>query len=55
MKKIALFAAAVLGLAIFLYASLSALVNQGLNLPGAVVVFLLVVMGGAGLLWAVRK
>lgn len=55
MRKIALYAGAVLAILIFLYASLSALVNQGLSIWGAIVMLIIILAGGAGLLLAVRK
>ena len=39
----------------FLYASLSALVNQGMSIMGALVVLAIVVGGGAALIMAVKE
>ncbi len=55
MNKIALFAGAVVGILIFLYAALSALVNQGLTIWGAIVMLIVILAGGTALLLAVRK
>ncbi|WP_172838805.1 hypothetical protein [Solemya velesiana gill symbiont] len=38
----------------FLYAVLSALVNQGLSIIGAVFVLTVILLGSGGLFWAVR-
>ena len=40
---------------IFLYAAMASLVNQGLSAFGAAFMLILVVSGGAGLLWILRK
>ena len=55
MKKLLIALGIAFGILIFLYAALSALVNQGLNIADAVVVLLLVVLGGGALIWAVRE
>ncbi|MES9958950.1 MAG: hypothetical protein ABW082_12645 [Sedimenticola sp.] len=55
MKKLFAALGIVFAILFFLYASLSALVNQGLSIIGAVVVMLIIVLGSGGLFWAVRK
>ena len=55
MKKIALYAGAAFAVIFFLYATLSALVNQGLSIWGAIVMLVVIVAGGAGLMMAVKK
>lgn len=55
MKKLFAALGIVFAILFFLYASLSALVNQGLSIIGAVFVMLIIVLGSGGLFWAVRK
>lgn len=54
MKKILIALAVTIGLIIFLYGALAALVNQGLDLVTALAVFFAVILGGAGLIWVLR-
>lgn len=54
MKKILITLAALIGIVIFLYGALAALVNQGLDLVTALAVFFAVILGGAGLIWILR-
>ncbi len=54
MKKILIAFAIFLGIFMFLYGAIAALVNQGLSLGTALTVFFLVVVGGAGLVWILR-
>ena len=46
--------ALILGL-IFCYASLTALVNQGLSIWGALVMFVLIIVAGSALIYAVKE
>ncbi|MES9872134.1 MAG: hypothetical protein ABW162_12260 [Candidatus Sedimenticola sp. PURPLELP] len=55
MKKLLIALGITLAVIFFLYASLSALVNQGLNIAGAVIMMLIILLGVGGLFWAVRK
>jgi len=50
MKKIGLIIGGVFAALLFAYGSLSALVNQGLSLVGAIVVFTLIMGGGIAML-----
>jgi flagellar biosynthesis protein FliQ len=54
MKKILIGIAVTIGILIFLYGSLAAMVEQGLSLFRAVAVFLVVILGGAWMVWALR-
>ena len=54
MKKILIALAVTIGIVIFLYGALAALVNQGLDLVTALAVFFAVILGGAGLVWLLR-
>ncbi len=54
MKKILIALAVTIGVIIFLYGALAALVNQGLDLVTALAVFFAVILGGAGLIWVLR-
>jgi uncharacterized membrane protein len=54
MKKILIALAIFIGVFMFLYGAIAALVNQGLSLGTALTVFFLVVVGGAGLVWILR-
>jgi len=55
MKKFFIGAGVALAVLFFLYATLSALVNQGLSIVGAGVMLLVIVGGGVALLMAVRE
>jgi hypothetical protein len=46
MKKLGLIVFGVVAALIFTYGALAALVNQGMNLPSAVVVFVGIIIGG---------
>ncbi len=54
MKKVLIALAIFLGIFIFLYGAIAALVNQGLSLGTALTVFFLVIAGGGGLVWILR-
>jgi hypothetical protein len=54
MKKILITLGVLIGIIIFLYGALAALVNQGLDLTTALTVFFAVILGGAGLIWVLR-
>jgi hypothetical protein len=55
MKKALMILGGLFAVLFVLYASISALVNQGLPLGAAVVVFLIILLGSFALFWAVRK
>ena len=54
MKKILIGIAISIGILIFLYGSLAAMVDQGLDIYRAVAVFWVVVLGGGWMVWALR-
>ncbi len=54
MKKPLIALAVLLGVVIFTYGSLAALVNQGVGLSMAITIFFLVLVGGAGLVYLMK-
>ena len=46
MNKVGLITAGVLAALIFAYGSIAAMVNQGMSLPAAIVIFIVVIVGG---------
>ncbi len=54
MKKLLIALAVFLGVVIFTYGSLAALVNQGVGLTMAITIFFLVLIGGAALVYLLK-
>ena len=54
MKKLLLVAGLVAGALIIFYGVVSAMVNQGHSLAGALITLLVVLLGTAALVWAVK-
>lgn len=54
MKKVLIGLAITAGIIMFLYGSLAAMVNQGVDFVSSVVIFILVVLGSIGLLWVLK-
>ncbi len=55
MKKIGLILAGVLAALLFTYGSIATLVNKGMTLPGAFLIFFAVVAGGIGIVKLLGK
>ncbi len=54
MKKILIGITVLIGITIFLYGALAAMVAQGLDIYRAVAVFWVVILGGGWMVWALR-
>ncbi len=54
MKKILIGISVLIGITIFLYGALAAMVAQGLDIYRAVAVFWVVILGGGWMVWALR-